>query len=238
MTEEIKEKLLEWAEIYNDVKYFQEDPISFPRHFVDAMKNSNKKGSQYILQDVEIAAIFSAHFAWGRRAMIVRDCERLFDQMNWKPYDYVMSGDWRNDNTSIHRTIKWSEVASICGRLRDLYSNVSSLQHLSIEDFRTKVYGQKEDKNAANKKINIMRRWMVRRDGRVDLGLWKDCSQADLLIPLDIHVYQMAVEVGVTNRKQKNLKTVMEITEAFDKIFPGDPCKGDFALFGYGIDKQ
>ena len=29
--------------------------------------------------------------------------------------------------------------------------------------------------------------------------------------------------------------TALEITDAFREIFPGDPCKGDFALFGYGV---
>jgi hypothetical protein len=26
-----------------------------------------------------------------------------------------------------------------------------------------------------------------------------------------------------------------EITDAFKEIWPEDPCKGDFALFGYGV---
>ena len=58
------------------------------------------------LQDVEIAAVFAAHFAWGRRSMIVRDCERLMDEMQWRPMDYVAAGDWRCDETSAHRTIR------------------------------------------------------------------------------------------------------------------------------------
>ena len=29
----------------------------------------------------------------------------------------------------------------------------------------------------------------------------------------------------------------MEITDAFREIFPDDPCKGDFALFGYGVTR-
>ena len=31
------------------------------------------------------------------------------------------------------------------------------------------------------------------------------------------------------------LHQVKEITGVFDDIFPGDPCKGDFSLFGYGV---
>ena len=76
---------------------------------------------------------------------------------------------------------------------------------------------------------------MVRDDGKVDLGIWKDTDPADLLIPLDVHVYDEAVALGLTSRKQKDITTVKEITDCFADIFPGDPCKGDFSLFGYGV---
>lgn len=38
---------------------------------------------------------------------------------------------------------------------------------------RTAIFGSKPDPNAANKKIHMFRRWMVRNDGIVDLGVWK-----------------------------------------------------------------
>ena len=106
MTEETRQTLILWAETYNDPQYFQEDPIAFPTLFAQRFKAGKRS-----LADVEIAAVFAAHFAWGRRAMIIRDCGRLFEEMDWKPYEYVMRGKWRDDGTSIHRTIKWSEVA-------------------------------------------------------------------------------------------------------------------------------
>ncbi|MBQ4168315.1 MAG: DUF2400 domain-containing protein, partial [Bacteroidales bacterium] len=189
------------------------------------------------LKDIEIAAVFAAHFAWGRRSMIVRDCNRLFDEMEWRPYDYVMKGCWRCDAASAHRTVRWSEVASICARLKEYYSGYDSLERLDAGQIRTGVYGQKEDPKAANKKINMMRRWMVRKDGKVDLGLWKDTDPATLVIPLDVHVYQEAEALGLTDRRQKDLRTAVQITDAFREIWPADPCLGDFALFGYGINK-
>ena len=87
-------KLRSWAEKYNNPEYFKEDPIAFPRMFA-------RRGAS--LQDIEVAAVFAAHFAWGRRSMIVRDCGRLFDEMSWKPYDYVMRGCWRCDRGSRSR---------------------------------------------------------------------------------------------------------------------------------------
>ena len=100
---------------------------------------------------------------------------------------------------------------------------------------RVRIFGQKPDPKAPDKKINMMRRWMVRRDGKVDLGIWKDTDPASLLIPLDVHVYDVAATLGLTARKQKDIVTVREITGCFSDIFPGDPCKGDFSLFGYGV---
>lgn len=227
MTPELKEQLIDWAEKYNDPVYFNEDPIAFPRKFA-------RDGAS--LKDIEIASVFAAHFAWGRRSMIVRDCCRLFDQMGWKPFDYVMSGDWRDDPASIHRTVKWSDVAAICRRLKEFYSSHDSLEVLDAKQIRETVYGQKPDPKAPDKKINMMRRWLVRNDGKVDLGVWKHTSPADLLIPLDVHVYDQSLMLGLTSRRSKDLTTAEQITDAFRGIFPSDPAKGDFALFGYGVD--
>ena len=233
MESSIKETLIGWAHKYNDPKYFQEDPIAFPREF--AGRHADGKAS---LADVEIAAVLSAHLAWGRRSMIVRDCGRMFDEMGWKPYEYVMCGDYRNEDTSLHRTVKWSEFAQICRRLQDIYSVRDTLEGLTDADFRVRIYGQKEDRKAPNKKISMMRRWMVRDDGKVDLGLWKNSDKKELILPLDVHVYAQAVELGLTERKQKDIVTAQEITDGFREIFPDDPCLGDFALFGYGVNNK
>ena len=233
MDSSVKDTLIRWAHEYNDPKYFQEDPIIFPREFAVRYACGNAS-----LADVEIAAVLSAHLAWGRRAMIVRDCGRMFDQMEWRPYDYVMNGEYRDEDKSLHRTIKWRDFAGICGRLRSLYGERDSLEGLSDSDFRTKVYGQKEDRRAPNKKISMMRRWLVRDDGKVDLGVWKNSDRRDLILPLDVHVYAQAATLGLTARKQKDIVTALEITDAFRKIFPDDPCLGDFALFGYGVNNR
>ena len=225
--------LRSYAAKYNDPVYFQEDPIAFPRRFAELLSRS-----EATLKDVEVAAVIAAHLAWGRRAMIVRDCGRAFDEMGWKPYDYVMKGSYRCESCSLHRTVMWSEFAAICGALRAYYLEHDSLEQLSQDEFRTRIYCRKSDANAANKKINMLRRWMVRRDGRVDLGLWRDSSPADLIIPLDVHVHTVAREMGLTERRSADRRTALEITAELSEIFPGDPCLGDFALFGYGVTRK
>ena len=233
MDAKIKETLIAWAQEYNDPKYFQEDPIAFPTRFA----RSHEAG-QAQLADVEISALLSAHLAWGRRAMIVRDCERMFEEMSWRPYDYVMNGEYRDENASLHRTIKWSEFAAICARLRRIYTVRPSLEGMSDMELRCEVFGQKEDRKSPNKKISMMRRWMVRDDGKVDLGLWKASDKKKLILPLDVHVYEQATALGLTSRRQKDIVTAREITDAFREIWPEDPCMGDFALFGYGVNNK
>ncbi len=236
----LKETLSAWAEEYNDPKYFQEDPIIFPSRFARLYK-----AGEASLADVEISALLAAHLAWGRRAMIVRDCGRMFDEMGWKPYEYVMNGEYRDENASLHRTVKWSEFAGICERLRRIYSEEIpgqarddvkvTLEAFTDTEIRTLIFGQKEDRKAPNKKISMMRRWLVRDDGKVDLGVWKKSDKSELIIPLDVHVYEQATALGLTARRPKDIVTAREITDAFREIWPEDPCKGDFALFGYGV---
>lgn len=204
----------------------------------EEIKVDNLSGRNYTLQDVEIAAVIAAHLAWGRRDMIVRDCKRAFDEMGWEPYKYVMAGEYKNEDASLHRTIKWSDFAAICSRLRNYYLQNDSLEILTPDEFRVIIYGQKSDPKAANKKIHMLRRWMVRNDGIVDLGLWKNSSPADLIIPLDVHVHRSSRNLGVTQRNSADITTAMEITSFLQEVFPGDPCKGDFALFAYAATNK
>lgn len=94
-------------------------------------------------------------------------------------------------------------------------------------------------KDTANKRINMFLRWMVRRNSPVDLGLWTWYEPSNLVIPLDTHVVQEAVRFGLIPPKSGgNLKTALAVTEALKRIWQDDPCKGDFALFGLGVDTE
>ncbi len=223
---EVIQLLRDYAAQYNDWKYFKGDPIIFPKHFAGLMAEGRAT-----LRDVEVAAAVSAHLAWGRRDMIVRDCRRAMDEMGWQPYGYVMAGEYRSDGTSLHRTVKWSEFAAICRRLRVFYQDNESLEILTPGQMRVLVYGQKDDPSATNKKIHMLRRWMVRDDGKVDLGLWKRIDKRELIIPLDVHVHRSATNLGITSRHSADIRTAEEITRFLLKVFPEDPVLGDFALF-------
>ena len=246
--QEIKNTIIRLAKEYNKAEYFKTDPIIFPKHFYRLFKGQDNIGceSQFpipkdynvSLQDIEIAAVIAAHLAWGRRELIVRDITRAMDEMRWRPYEYVMKGKYKDCNESLHRTIKWCEFAQICSNLKDYYTNNDTLEPLSPDQFRVIIFDKEPDKNAANKKIHMLRRWMVRNDGIVDMGIWKSISPSELIIPLDVHVHRTAMWLGITKRKSADITTAREITEYLKSIFPQDPVIGDFALFAYAASMK
>ena len=80
-------------------------------------------------------------------------------------------------------------------------------------------------------------RWMVRDDSPVDLGLWKDIiDKRTLIIPMDTHVMQEANRLGLISCKTASMSSAIKLTNKLREIFPDDPLKGDFALFGVGVD--
>lgn len=107
-------------------------------------------------------------------------------------------------------------------------------------------------KDSAAKKVNMLLRWLVRDDSPVDLGLWTWYDKSKLLMPLDTHVLQESVKFGILEGKKTKgtdpsnkskgsvpsgtLKTAISLTSAMKEAFPGDPVRGDFALFGLGVD--
>lgn len=94
-----------------------------------------------------------------------------------------------------------------------------------------------QNPKGACKKLHMFLRWMVRRGSPVDLGLWDWASAADLLIPLDTHVLQESARLGlIAPNAAANAKTAIELTKKMAKVFPGDPARADYALFGLGVD--
>ena len=76
---------------------------------------------------------------------------------------------------------------------------------------------------------------MVRRD-KVDPGPWQKVPQSKLVVPLDTHMFRIARSLGLTRRRQANLRTAVEITRAFAGHSPRDPVRYDFCLTRLGIN--
>lgn len=97
-------------------------------------------------------------------------------------------------------------------------------------------------KDSAAKKVNMLLRWLVRNNSPVDLGLWTWYDKSKLLMPLDTHVLQESVKFGILEAGKSGavpsgtLKTAVFLTETMKEAFPQDPVRGDYALFGLGVD--
>ena len=94
-----------------------------------------------------------------------------------------------------------------------------------------------KDTQSPCKRICLFLRWMVRRNSPVDLGLWADfIDSRTLIMPLDTHVLQQSVRLGLLSGKTATMSTAKKLTDKLSEFFPDDPLKGDFALFGYGVN--
>ncbi|MBD3367501.1 MAG: TIGR02757 family protein [Candidatus Eisenbacteria bacterium] len=89
-------------------------------------------------------------------------------------------------------------------------------------------------RRSACKRLHLFLRWMVRRDD-VDPGGFDGVSPAKLVVPLDTHMHRIALAFGLTRRRSTDVRTALEITEAFRRICPEDPVRYDFALTRSGI---
>lgn len=87
----------------------------------------------------------------------------------------------------------------------------------------------------ASKRLNLFLRWMVRGPDGVDLGIWKQVSPAQLLIPLDAHVGRISKHLGLTQRNDLSWRTAEEVTASLRLLDPLDPVRFDFALCHHGM---
>jgi len=237
---------------YNNPSFITSDPISVPHRFA-------KK------QDIEIAGLFAAVFAWGNRTTIIRKSNELMEAMDDAPYDFCMyhqPKDLKNLLAFKHRTFNATDLLYFIRFLQNHYTGNASLEtaflspeagkadrmknglsafytrFFSLEDApgRTQKHIATPRKNAACKRLNMYLRWMVRRDKKgVDFGLWKKISPADLICPVDLHVSRVAKNLGLITRNQTDWVTAMELTCALREMDISDPVKFDFALFGLGV---
>jgi uncharacterized protein (TIGR02757 family) len=87
---------------------------------------------------------------------------------------------------------------------------------------------------SACKRLNLMLRWLIRRD-EVDPGGWEGIEPWGLLVPLDTHMHRMCRAMGATRRRAADLRTTLEVTAAFRAVCPQDPVRYDFAMTRQGI---
>lgn len=243
-TEQLKSLLENKVSQYNVKAFIENDPIRFPHSYCKR-------------EDIEIVAFLASLVAWGNRKMILRSCERMFGEiMNNTPYEYVMGREWENldERTNIHRTFFTADLKYMCRGLHSIYSLYGSMEKIFIGcDVWDGIVRLRHEFAAANngvfsrhisnpvgrpasacKRLHMMLRWLCRKDGIVDLGIWNGISPSQLMIPVDVHVARTARALKLISRKQNDRRTVEELTACLRELSPTDPVRYDFALFGVG----
>ena len=198
-------------------------------------------------EDVEISGLLTAVLSFGNRKQILKKADELDAMMNHAPLDYVLSGRWSDDfraddERSFYRMVSYASFRHYFELLQPVYAAGHDLEW-ALNSFGDGIPMQRlcrflgVTEKSPQKKLNMFLRWMVRSDSPVDLGLWADIiSRRSLIIPLDTHVCRIAYQLGFIDSPSYSLSAARQITEALRQVFPDDPCLGDFALFGYGVN--
>ena len=245
----LNDNLKSWAQQYETADFIQSDPVQFP-HRYDSRVN------------IEISAFITAWIAWGSRKQIIQKAD-FIDREIFKgaPYHYIVGTDtqgaapeWRQykgDKTNFYRAFTYADFHDLCARLFDIYTVYENME-AAIKNTQNgekplqtlfALFGSVNgipdgSTQSACKRLCLFLRWMCRHNSPVDFGLWTICDPRNLIIPLDTHVHKQALRLGLVTRRTPDLQTAIEITDRFAEIFPDDPTKGDFALFGYGVNNK
>ncbi len=238
---------------YHQANFIKNDPISIPHKFS-------------LKQDIEIMAFFASILAWGLRKTIINKCNLLIDLFDNKPFDFILNHkdeDLKRFLDFKHRTFNATDLLYFIAFLKYHYQNYDSLEDAFLIGFnsndetvensliafhnyftsldffpsRTRKHIASPTRNSACKKLNMFLRWMVRdSNSEIDFGIWKRIKTSQLLMPLDVHVDREARKLGLITRKQRDFKTVLELTKNLKKYDKNDPVRFDFALFGMGVN--
>ncbi|MBC7826485.1 MAG: TIGR02757 family protein [Chitinophagaceae bacterium] len=237
---------------YNQPFFIQNDPVCIPHLF-------SKR------QDIEIAGLFAAVFAWGNRTTIIKKSKELMQLLDMAPYEFCVQhtdSDLKRLINFKHRTFKDTDLLYFIEFFRFHYSGHNSLEtgfskwmnaddssienalmgfreyFFSLEHIpaRTKKHISSPLKNSTCKRLNMFLRWMVRRDTNgVDFGIWQKISPSQLICPIDLHVARVAKRFNLLQRKPIDWLAAVELTEYLRSLDKEDPVKYDFALFGLGV---
>lgn len=238
---------------YNVLSYIDEDPIQVPHLFTQK-------------EDIEVAAFLSASIAWGQRKTIVKNARELMKLMDYQPYEFIRSAG-RNDlelfDRFVHRTFNGTDCRFFIESLQHIYQRHGGLEEVFVKGYRrdetiftalayfrevflSSGHEPRSEKHlssvmagSAAKRLNMMLRWLVRRDSiGVDFGIWNQIPMSALMIPLDVHVGMVSRMLGLLTRRQHDWKAVVEITEKLRVFDLNDPGKYDFSLFGMGVNGE
>lgn len=231
---------------YNKREYVSPDPLQFLYGYDAA-------------EDREVAGLIASALAYGRVAQILKSVGRVLDVLGEHPAEYLKNTERceyeRKLAGFVHRFTDSAALCSFLGAVGEVLRSYGSLERLflsgwrgdiceAIENFTDVMNGfagcgssfllPRPSKGSACKRMALYLRWMVRHD-EVDPGGWSGIKPADLIVPLDTHLFHISSVLGLCSLKSANGRAAAEITESFRDISPDDPVKYDFSLTRYGI---
>ncbi len=238
--------LISLANKYENSSFYKNDPSQFLKWYSDT-------------KNIETASFFAAMLAFGNRKQFIPKIKQVLQTADETSGNFA---SWILENAKKFPTgqqkfyrfysyddlhIFFQELVEILKKsetfgeyLKNLYEKNKNL-HLAeiISQSFPKSKIVPKGKNSANKRIHMFLRWMVRKNSPVDLGIWNWFSPADLIIPLDVHVLQESIKLGLLPENAKpTKKTALELTNKLKIYFPDDPTRADFSLFGLGVDEN
>jgi uncharacterized protein (TIGR02757 family) len=241
-------KLEKLYEKYNDKKYIHPDPLEFLYNYESNL-------------DREVVGLVASSLAYGRVTQILKSVTLVLEKFSPYPASVLEGASIQTLKkvfTSFkHRFTTGEELAVFLfniGRILKKYGSINSCFIAGFDESKEMLSsilnfikelraGECSCYNSlvpipsgkcAYKRMNLYLRWMIRKD-EVDPGVWDNISPSKLIIPLDTHMHRISLSYKLTERKQADFNTALEITRAFKKFSPGDPVKYDFALTRLGI---
>lgn len=240
-----RELLLRYADEYETAGFIEGDPSWF-------MHQVSGAGNQ------EAMAFIAASLSYGSRSQFLPKIRTLLDWSGGEVDAWVRSGAFgrslhAGDGSCFYRLYTCDTMHSFLQAYRQLLDDHGTLGEY-VKDRAGDGFGAvaaiceyfstrgisviiPKDTQSACKRVCMFLRWMVRSDSPVDLGLWSEfIDRRTLIIPLDTHVLQQSVKLGLSSSKTASMSAARRLTATLSEIFPDDPLRGDFALFGHGVN--
>lgn len=249
MKSEVKEFLISSAERHENETFLENDPSRF-MHEVKGARNR------------EAAAFVAAGLSFGSRKQFLPKIARIVELAGGDVDGWIRSGRFEDSFPAdsakpFYRFFSEGTMNGFFGVYREIMNCHGSLgeclRSAGVADARaavgkivalfSKCAGEysvvPKNPRSACKRVCMFLRWMVRGGSPVDLGLWSDfIPKETLVIPLDTHVLTQAKRLGLIKSKVASMSMAVKLTERLKEVFPGDPLKADFALFGNGADNK
>ena len=239
------------VERYERAAFIGDDPVSIPHAFDSPA-------------DREVAGLFAAVLAWGRRSIMLAKLAELMARMDHAPARFVRQFSEMRDGDRLagfkHRTFTEGDARSLVLAVQAVMQRHGSLGALFASGLREDVpHIGPALQTFSHTLLTIVPGTPVRlkkhlarpatgsackrlamyarwmvRPGPVDLGLWTDVPRAKLLLPLDVHTGRQARKLGLLSRGYDDWRAALELSAACRAMDPSDPARYDYALFGLG----